>query len=121
MPFDPISELSSSVYTATIKNTAGDPVPYTDLDTFTLTLYDTGTGEIINSRDDQNILNANQVTVDSDGLITWNMLPEDNVIVNDVGANETHAAEFYAIWNGGASALSHQVVFTVINLRKLTS
>lgn len=50
------------------------------LTTLTLTLYDDSTGTIINSRNQQNVLDQNNV-VFSGNTIIWTLQPADNIIV----------------------------------------
>ena len=79
-------------------------MPGSTLDSLTLTLRDLRTGEIINSRDAQDVKNANGVTVDEDGRLTWTLLPLDNPFLrknpppfdSDI---ETHLAVFEWAWN----------------------
>jgi hypothetical protein len=48
------------------------------------------------------VFNANDVTVDAAGLVTWEMQPEDNAILNqDRTTVETHVALFTFAWDGG--------------------
>lgn len=95
-------ERTTAIYSFTLEDAANPavPIPAADLVTLTLTLYDTATNGIINSRDAQNILNANNVTVDSDGLVTFTMQPEDNAIIGAPAANtpEAHGMQFRWTW-----------------------
>jgi hypothetical protein len=61
-----------------------DDVPITGdvLSTLTLTLRQAYTREVINSRDDMNVLNTNGVTVDSAGHLIWSVSVEDSTILN---------------------------------------
>lgn len=101
-----ILEGTSPQYTATLKDEATNlPVPLADITSLTLTLYDLESLNIINLRDEQNILNANNVTVHAtSGLLTWQTQPEDNVIVDttlDTHAKEVHIALFeWELTNG---------------------
>lgn len=119
--FDPVNEDSSALYTATLVAADGTPIGSSLLQSLTLSLYDTATGEFINSRELQDALNDNNVTVSVLGEIQWEMQPEDNPILNDEGTNETHVAQFYAVWNGGASAQAWKVVVRVEQFQKALS
>ena len=112
-----INELSTGRYTATVLDESGGfPV----LDTLTLTLYDLLTGTIINSRNSQNVLNTNNVSYNSaTGLLTWDMQPLDNPIINNALEREVHVAEFKATYSGGKTA-RHKVSFTVRNFSKVS-
>ena len=99
-----IFEQSSADLTATLLQDSDDPqsvVPGSSLLSLTLTLYDVETGQIINQRDNQDVLNTNQVTVDENGLLTWYMQPEDTIIVTDElppDSTEQHIALFTFTW-----------------------
>lgn len=124
-----INQLNSGRYTGTLRDESG--VLFSALDSLTLTLYDKKTAEIINGRNYQDALNTNQVTVydtlqsgfdDAGNPITfnlrWNLLPEDNPILNDSKAvvTEEHVALFVAIWSGGARQMNNQFSIFVKNL-----
>lgn len=92
-----------------------------DLATLTLKLYDVSTDGIINSRNAQNVLNANNVTVSSGGAVVWSIQHADNVIAGspDRGTYETHIALFEWTWYGGAKYNSHELELQVLNLNKV--
>jgi hypothetical protein len=108
------------------------PVPASLLDSFTLTLYDKYSGEIINNRDGQDILNANNVIVAAtSGVVTWSIQSKDNPIVGlvdhlgieycdtDVDWLEEHVALFIAEWGGGENRAIHEVKLLVKNIGKV--
>ena len=100
-----IFEDSSGTYTATLLQNNDDPtsvVPASSLVSLTLTLYDVVSGEIINQRDNQDVLNTNNVTVDEQGALEWQIQPEDNPIINTelaAGETEEHIALFTWEWS----------------------
>lgn len=120
-----VYEQTSAIYTFTLKDMSATPVviPAADLRSFTLTLYDVTTGDIINSRDAQNILNANNVTVSAGGVVVYTMQPDDNVIVGAPAANkaESHGLQFRWTWGSTPpyQAGEHQVVLSVVNRAKV--
>lgn len=100
----------------------GTAVPGTSLDTMTLTLYYYNPSEttkdkyhldIINSRNDQLVLNANDVTVDANGLVTWYMQPEDNTKMNSSTEEEIHVALFVWTWDTAEKKNSLELYFKV--------
>ena len=115
-----IDESTTAVYTATIKDENGVPIPLAQITALTLTLFNTKSMSIINTRDDQNVLNANGVVIHpTSGLLTWNISPEDTVIENDVMTLEARVAQF--IWTYGAGKRgSHERVFYIRNLEKVS-
>ncbi len=121
MTFEVI-ERSTAVYTATLKDETDTVIPSASLTTLTLTLYDAANGTIINSRNGQNVLNANNVTIHAtSGLLTWTMQPADNVIVwpKASGQFEKHIALFRWTWSSGAKAGSHEVEIRVRQRTKI--
>lgn len=117
--FDVIQDTSGK-YSATLLDEEGVGVDAADLDTVTLTLYDTATEDIVNEREEQNILNTNQVEIDTLGNLEWNWLPEDMPLLNEISRTpEVHTALFTFIWNSGASQLLHEVSFRINRVRQL--
>ena len=62
-PIFEVRENQTVAYTATLQDELGNPLPATSLTTLVLTLYDITSNTIINTRDHQNVLNANGVIV----------------------------------------------------------
>lgn len=111
-----INELSTGKYTAVIVGNDGvTPLPALTLSTLTLTLYaETSTGQqVVNGRNIQNVLNANNVTVDSNGNLTWNIQVGDTTLIESI-AFEIHRAVFAWTWASGAG--NHEVW---LNVRRL--
>lgn len=118
-----VPERTTQRYTATIKDELGAAVPAASLLTLTLTLHDVQTGTLLGGRPaQQNVKNANNVTVDSAGNLVWLIQPADNAIVTDTLLHEQHIAlfEFTYTDSGGNSARGqHEVQLTVINAKKV--
>src|SRR4051812_43137329 len=113
-----LNELSSASYRGQIVDEDG--IGFGAIETLTLTLFDKVTQAIINSRDEQDVLNANGVSVDlSTGQLTWALIPADNVILDDTLRQEEHRARFTATWNGSNKQMQHEVTIKVVNLRRL--
>lgn len=109
---DTIHEGSSALYTATV--TGPDGAVVTAFTSVLLTLYDEYTGNIINSRHDQNVLNANNVSINaSTGLLTWQIQPEDTIIISTSRKGEWHTAIFVFTWSVGRYV--HRVRMRVVN------
>lgn len=116
-----VTEKSSSRYTATLLDEDGNPVGVSVMTSLRLWLRDVATQDYINSRENQNILNTNNVTFAA-GVLTWELQPADNIIVGS-GTPEEHEAVFYATWtdgSGGARARSWAVTINVTNYVPLT-
>jgi hypothetical protein len=115
-----VNEKVTARYTADIQDDEGNAIAAATLTTLTLTLYDVETGDIINSRNDQDVLNTNGVTVDGSGNLTWIIDADDNAIVTSTSKVEKHIALFKWTWNSGARDGKHEVNLHVKNLAKVT-
>jgi len=118
-----VNEKATAVYKATLEDENGATVPATSLATLVLTLWNKYDGAIINSRSAQNVLNANNVTVDSDGLLTWNIQSADNIIMGTGEADqesEQHIAEFVWTWPSGTPTKrgSYRIIIEVVHSSK---
>lgn len=111
-----VNEGSIAQYTGQlIDELTGANIALSSIVSLTLTLRDATTGTIINNRDTQNILNANNVTVSSTGLITWSVQGADNVIVNDNLDSELHEALFEGVYSTN-KPVKHIFAYRVMNL-----
>ena len=123
-PFEALEE-TTAIYGTTVQDEDGAGIAAASLTTLTLTLYnkDDTIKTIINTRDGQDVLNANNVTVDGSGVLEWTMQPNDNQIIGtsaSVGGDEEHIALFQWTYSGGAKAGKHEVRILVKNLEKVT-
>ena len=84
-----LRERTTPLYYVTLVDAAGEPIP--DLATLTLTWYDLPTGEIVNARDHQDALNANQV-IFAAGVVNWQMTEEDTAMLDEGHEAETRIA-----------------------------
>lgn len=114
---DHLTEQSTALYTCTLLDELGTPIPVASLIEATLTLFDKRTQTIINNRDNQSVLNTNNVTINSDGVLAWALQAADNVIVNTHERYEVHVAQFKFVWGGGQSY--HTLLLYVDNLQKV--
>lgn len=115
------NEHSIAKYTAVIKDESDVAIAASSLTTLTLTLYNpSADNAIINSRTAQDVLNDNNVVVDSSGNLTWTMQPADNVISGS-GEKETHVALFEYTWSSGAKRGSHEVTLIVEDITKIVA
>ena len=85
----------SGKFTGTLLDSDGTAIPLANIDALTLTLTNAADGSTVNSRSAQNVLNTNNVTVDSTtGALTWLIQPEDTTLVDTDLASEDHVAVF---------------------------
>lgn len=98
-----IDEGESCNVTAVPKDMAGAAIAKANLATLTATLVDENTGDVINSRDAQSVLDANGGTVASDGTLTLRLQPADSAIVTtgDAGTIEGHILRLTWTWSDG--------------------
>ncbi len=114
-----INEASTAVYTAVLKDENAAVIPAASIDVLTLTLSNVADDAIINSRNGQNVLNANNVTVTAGGVLTWTMQPADTAIIDATRTLETHRATFQMQFNT-VSFSTWDVDLVVRNLGKVT-
>lgn len=119
--FGPLNEKTTSQYTATIVDEAGVAVPLAQITAATLTLYATDANQtIVNSRDNQNVLNTNGVTIHAtSGLLTWTIATLDTAILDNTLSIEKHVALFTISWGTGKT-LRHEIALLIRNLSKVT-
>ncbi len=114
------NERTTGRYTAVLVDESDVPVGSTIITALTLTLYDKASGAIINSRNDQNALNANGVTLDVSGNLAWTVSYLDNVILDSGKHVEHHVALFEWVWASGTKEGRHEVAIQVVNLEKVS-
>lgn len=114
-----VNEKSTAKYTATLKDEDDVIIPAANIVSLTLTLCEVADGTIINSRDDQDVLNTNNVTVDSSGILIYTIQELDNIIVNSALATEVHRATFKMTFNTTGKA-TWDIDISVRNLSKVS-
>ena len=118
--FGPLNERTSSAYSAVLTDEFGTPILLVNLASITLTLYALDANQtIINNRNQQDILNANNVTITDAGLV-WTIQPADFAILDNNLAIEPRIALFTYTWASGTRSAHHEVKFLVRNLAKVT-
>jgi hypothetical protein len=99
------NELSSCYFEGTLKDEQGVVVPLASLSSITLTLFGKKVDDIINSRDDDDVLNAGGGTYHAtSGLFTMTFDGDDSPIItasSKDGKVEDHWAMFDAQWGTG--------------------
>lgn len=116
-----IPEKTTKVITFVVADENDAPIPAASLSTLTLTLYPLRQpATTINARVAQNVLNTNNVTVDSGGNGRWESQPADNVIIESHLAVEIHRALFEYTWAGGTKSGKHEIDLYVQNLHRVT-
>jgi hypothetical protein len=85
-----VEERTTPRITATVRDSAGNPIPQDDLDSLTLTLTDQRTRTVINDRLEFDILSF----VNSSGVLTFDFEQDDMILVgeNEPGAQRVLVA-----------------------------
>lgn len=100
-----IQEGESFNLVVTFYDLAGVAIPKASLISLTCTQYDRDSRTVINSREDQNVLDANDGLVASNGVLTLRLGPLDSVLVGELapGSSETHCYLFRWSFTDGVS------------------
>lgn len=125
------NERTAQLIEGDILDAAGQPVDVSRLTAATLMLYDLDTyvpgaspaEGVINSRDQQDALNAHDVAIDADspatvGHFVWSVQPADNIIVTPRRQIERHIAELTFTWDSGEFVYACEL--DVVNLRSVS-
>ena len=113
----PIAEETSQRINFTVVDEDGVGIPAAGLTSLTLTLFTKRANTIINGRDATDILNVNGGTVGVDGVGSFLMTPDDNVI-SGTGKVEYHTALFEWAWGTGKEG-KQPVKLKVVNLQQV--
>jgi len=94
-----VPEQTTPLYTATLVDESDVAIPLSSISTIALTYYDRRTGSIINSRNSQNVKNANNVTIHAtSGLLTWELQVADTTFVTPASFSEDETEEHVALF-----------------------
>lgn len=110
---DPIKEGTTPEISAVLLDLNDVPIPGGVLTALKLTHYQQYSLAIINSRNAQNVLQTNNVTVDSNGKMVWKMVVADTVILNDALDTEPHVAYFEFSYLDGADTKVGRLVIVI--------
>jgi len=110
-----VPEQSTPTFRSVLTDDLGDPVQGSLLNTLTLTVLQEYTLAVVNDRDDQDVLNDNDVTVDTDGNLIWSMTVDDTVILNNALRKEMHRALFAWTFDSGTKSGNKEVIIMITN------
>ena len=113
-----VNEGESCIVTVTLVDSSGNDLAKSSIDTLAVSLYNAEDSATINSRDNQSVLDANNGTVSTAGVLTLKLGPNDNAIV-DTGVLdfETHYLDVQWTWTDADSDTltgRHEFQFDVI-------
>ena len=109
---------TTGIYSFELVDQDGDAIDVGQLEIVTLTYYDKETRQIINTRESQDVLQDNNVTILTDAgppivtTLTWSIQQEDTTIIDARRELETHIALFKWTWATTRKGL-HEVQFQV--------
>jgi len=115
---DIIAEGATPALNFVVQDENGAALPAASLTTLELTLYDKASGTIINTRNNQNALNANNVTVDGSGNGKFQTVAADTAILDATKPMEEHVTKFKWTWASGTKVGFWEIVHFVENLNK---
>lgn len=112
---DPIPARATAIYKAQIVDQAGVGIPAGNFTSLTVSLYDTASGQIVNSVETVDILNTGRGTIDSSGNLTITFLPDDMAPVGLVQPGFLQYRQILIEWayNSGDSIGRHEVDFSI--------
>lgn len=113
---DEVLEKSTGLYEFDLLKEDETPFSLSEIEALTITYYDLDTETIINSRDDQDCLNTNDVELDAAGHLIWEIRTEDSVLLDSRKELEQHIVLFTWTWDTGLRKGRHEVQFPVRNL-----
>ena len=111
-----VTEQSTASVSGIFKDELNAVIGSGDMTTLIGTLYEEVTEVVINSRDEQDMLNANGATLDGSGNFTLQLDPADNAILVDANEYEIHVLLLEWTYASGAKGGNAEVSVYVKNL-----
>ena len=103
----------TAVFTATLRDKDGAAIAAASLTSLSLTLTDARSGVIVNSRNAQNVLNANNATVNSSGGLVWTIQIADVAQQGTANVERAeHVAKFVAVTSSETIEHIHRLYIT---------
>jgi hypothetical protein len=122
---DLVSEGTTFLYRAVVKDETGAVVPGSDLLTLTLTIHlddQSLSPEIVNGVYQTNILNTGRGTVDASGNLSLLLVPADNQVVHPSALDESRieihilSLEWTYLTSGGLGRGRHEIELRIRNM-----
>lgn len=119
-------EGTTGLYSFALVDEEDEGIDGSFLTTLTLTLYDGESLTVVNNRQDQDILNANDGSIETDPgpplttTVTVELQPADTVILNEHRVKEYRVLSFRWTWDSGRRVGRHVVQFGVENVLLVT-
>jgi hypothetical protein len=115
-----VNEKTTSRVTGVFRDEANAVIGTTEMTTLVATLYDKVAGTIINSRDEQDVLNTNGGTLDASGNFTIQLDVADNIILDQTNVYEVHVLLLEWTYDSGAKGGNQEIELYVVNLANVT-
>lgn len=114
-------ESCNLVFTPT--DVVGAAIVKANLITLKFTLFDLTTSSVVNSRNDQSVIDANQGAVDTAGVLTMRLGPLDTVIVgtNAAGSKQVRCVQLNWTFNDGVAVRTGKSDPTGFEIQKLAA
>ncbi|MCL4848763.1 MAG: hypothetical protein KJ066_19615 [Acidobacteria bacterium] len=106
-----INEGSSAQYACTFTDQAGVAITSGAISAIRCTLRDDRTGQIVNGRDAQPVLNANGGVLASDGAFALTLGPADTALVSETPTRTPHLRRLTFEVTFDAGVITHEVRF----------
>lgn len=118
-----INENTQAPVTATLTSDGSTAIPSANINSIEMTLLEVVSGDIINSRQKQDVFGTNNCTMHAtSGLFIWTVQVEDTEIVNTsvtpVGSIEKHLATITVTWDN-TKQMHFEILLLVKNLRSV--
>lgn len=105
----------TGIYSTVLLKENDAPLSVNETTALTLLYVDQHTHAVINGRYNQNVLNANDVSMDANGYVEWALQVQDTAMVSLKRPSEAHTALFTFTWLDGAivKVKHHEVQITI--------
>ena len=116
-----VNENSYAPVMLTLTSDGTTAIASASIDSIEMTLIDVQSGDIVNSRQKQDVFGANNCTMHAtSGLFTWTVLVLDTTIVGTtpIGQREHHLATLTVTWDT-TKQLQFEIQLNVLNLRSV--
>jgi hypothetical protein len=116
---DSVPEKATVRLSGVLKDELGNLIAAAGLTSLKLSLYLSSTKGIINSRNDQSILNTNGGSLDGSGNFSLTLRALDNAMISSAPF-EWHVAEISWVYNTGTDTGRGEIWYKVENFAKVT-
>lgn len=112
-----LTEGATAVYSCTFTDRDGTPIVSGAVTALTATLRDIASGIILNSREDQDVLNTNGGTLGLAGAFSLTLTPDDLAMLSDGWAVQQRRLVLTVTYDVGT--LVHEVIFSVRDVDRI--